>query len=85
MAPDYDLSKLPASDAELWICLQADIIVGQIMADQAARLGFPPALGHCIVSAMTEMPQAIFNNGWRELDVEASSHESHEDSSSCLE
>jgi hypothetical protein len=50
MAPDYDLSKLPASDADLWIYLQADTICGQIMADQAARLGFPPSLGDCIAS-----------------------------------
>ena len=63
MAPDYDLSKLPASDADIWICIQADTIVGQIMADQAARLGFPPALGNCIASAMIDKPQAIFNNG----------------------
>ena len=30
---------------ELWICLQVDVIFGQIMADQAERLGFPLALG----------------------------------------
>jgi hypothetical protein len=63
MAPDYDLSNLETSQADLWIYLQADAIFGQIMADQAERLGFPLALGHCIVSAMTEKPQAIFNNG----------------------
>ena len=63
MAPDYDLSKLPTSEADLWIYLQADAIYGQIMADQAERLGFPLALGDSIVSAMTEKPQAIFNNG----------------------
>jgi hypothetical protein len=63
MAPDYDLSNLPTDQAEVWICLQADVIYGQIMADQAERLGFPLALGHSIVSAMTEKPQAIFNSG----------------------
>jgi hypothetical protein len=63
MAPDYDLSKLPATDADLWICLQADVIIGQIMANQAERLGFPPTLGKRIVSAMTTKPEAIFNNG----------------------
>ena len=63
MAPDYDLSKLPAPEADLWIYLQADVICGQIMADQAERLGFPLALGDSIVSSMTEKPQAIFNNG----------------------
>ena len=63
MAPDYDLSQLPTRQADLWICLQADVIFGQIMADQAERLGFPLALGQTIVSAMTQKPQAIFNNG----------------------
>jgi hypothetical protein len=63
MAPDYDLSKLPASEADLWIYLQADVIIGQIMANQAERLGFPRALGKRIISAMTVKPQAIFNNG----------------------
>ena len=62
MAPDFDLSKLPVRDADLWIYLQADAICGQIMADQAERLGFPQALGYSIASAMTEKPQAIFNN-----------------------
>jgi len=63
MAPDYDLSNLPTSHLDLWIHLQVDAIFGQIMADQAERLGFPLALGDCIVSAMTVKPQAIFNNG----------------------
>lgn len=63
MAPDYDLLTLPTEQADLWICLQADVIFGQITADQADRLGFPLALGQRIVSAMTAKPQAIFNNG----------------------
>ena len=63
MAPDYDLSKLPVCDADLWIYLQADTIFGQIMADQAERVGFPLDQVDTIVSAMTTKPQAIFNNG----------------------
>jgi len=63
MAPDFDLSNLPVSDADLWICLQADNIFGQIMADQAERLGFPPALGDSIASALVDKPQGVFNNG----------------------
>ncbi|MGD1102201.1 MAG: hypothetical protein ABSA59_09055 [Terriglobia bacterium] len=63
MVPDYDLSNLQTSQADLWIYLQVDAIFGQIMADQAERLGSPLARGDCIVSAMTEKPQAIFNNG----------------------
>ncbi len=62
MAPDYDLSNLPTAQADLWIYLQVDAIFGQIMADQAERLGFPPRSRGCIVSAMTEKRQAIFNN-----------------------
>ena len=63
MSPDFDLSNLPTSDADLWICLQADTIFGQIMAEQAARLGFAPALGDSIASAMTDKPRGIFNTG----------------------
>jgi selenophosphate synthetase-related protein len=63
MAPDYDLSTLPSEQVDLWICLQADAICGQIIADQAARLGFPLALVDCIVASMAAKPQAIFNNG----------------------
>ena len=67
MVADYDLSNLPTDQADLWICLQADDICTQIMAAQAERLGFPVALGHRIVSAMTQKPQAIFTtlNGER--------------------
>jgi hypothetical protein len=68
MAPDYDLSNLETSQVDLWIYLQFDAIFGQIMADQAERLGFPLAVGDCIVSAVTEKPQAIFNNGKRGAD-----------------
>jgi len=63
MAPDYDLSNREASQANLWIYLQFDAIFGQIMAGQAERLGFPLAQADCIVSAVAEKPQAIFNNG----------------------
>jgi hypothetical protein len=69
MAPDYDLSNLPTSQVELWIYLQLDAIFVQIMAFQAERLGFPLALGHIIVSAMTAKPQGIFSNGLRGVDV----------------
>ncbi len=60
MIADYDLSNLPTDQAEVWICLQADAIRGQIMAAQADRLGFPLISGHRIVSAMTQKQQAIF-------------------------
>ena len=63
MTPDYDLSKLPASDADLWIYLQSDVIFSQIMADQAIRLGFPVALGTRIVAVRPHKPQGMFNNG----------------------
>ena len=68
MAPDYDLSNLETSQADLWICLQFDAIFGQIMADQAERLGFAPVEGDCIISAVTEKPQAAFDNRKRGAD-----------------
>jgi hypothetical protein len=68
MAPDYDLSNLETSQVDLWIYLQFDAILGQIKAAQAERLGFPLLVGDCIVSAVTEKPQVIFNNWKREAD-----------------
>jgi hypothetical protein len=62
MAPDYDLSNLPTSHVDLWIHLQVDAIFGQIMADQAERLGFPLALGDCTVAALTAKPPARLNS-----------------------
>ena len=56
MIADYDLSNLQNDQAEVWICLRADAIFGQIVAAQAERLGFPLALRRGIVSAIT--PQA---------------------------
>jgi len=43
--PAYDLSNLRTEQADLWIHLQVDAIFGQIMADQAERLGFPLVQG----------------------------------------
>ena len=63
MTPDYDLSNLPTSEVELRIYLQSEFIFGQIVADQAERLGLPRALGDSMVSVMTSKPQALFNNG----------------------
>jgi len=60
MVVDYDLSSLPTDQAELWVCLHADNICAQIMAAQAERLGFPLALGHHIVAAMTQKQQSVF-------------------------
>ena len=59
MVVDYDLSDLPYHQAEVWICLQANAICGQIMAAQAERLGFPLVLGDRIVSAMARKPQTM--------------------------
>ena len=69
MTPDYDLSNLPSSEADLWICLQVDAILGQILADQAERLGFSLARGDCTVAALTEKPQAILNSAYRGADA----------------
>lgn len=69
MAPDYDLSNLPTAQADLWIHLQVDAILGQILAEQAERLGFPLALGNCTVVALTEKPQVILNSAQWGADV----------------
>jgi len=69
MASDFDLSKWPAEQAELWVYLQLDAIFGQILADQVERLGFSLAPGDCIVSALTAKPPGLFNNGYGEVDV----------------
>jgi hypothetical protein len=69
MAPDYDLSNLPASQVDLWLYLQVDTILGQIMAEQAERLGFPFVLGDCIVSTLREKPQVILNSAYGGADV----------------
>ena len=37
MAPDYDLSSLQTWQADLWIHLQVDVVLAQILADQAKR------------------------------------------------
>jgi hypothetical protein len=62
MAPDFDLSNLPSSQVDMWLFLQSGDILGQIMADQAERVGFSLALGDRSVSAIKAKPQAIFNN-----------------------
>ena len=61
MTPDYDLSNMPTSHIDLWMYLQGNAIFGQIMDDQAERLGFPIALRDCTVAALTEMPPARLN------------------------
>ena len=63
MTPDYDLSNLHTDQTDLWICLQVDVILGHILADQAGRLGSPLARGDCSVAALTEKPPARLNSG----------------------
>jgi len=63
MVADYDLSQMPSDQAEVWMCLRADAIYGQIVVAQAERLGFPLVLGRSFISAMIQRPQASFNNG----------------------
>ena len=53
----------------MWIYLQVDAIFGQIVADQAERLGFPFAPGHSIVSTATRRSLAIFSNRLRGVGV----------------
>jgi len=47
MTPDYDLSILHTDQAELWIYLRFDAILGEILADQSERWASPLTLGDC--------------------------------------
>ena len=69
MAPDYDLSSLSTELVILWIGLHAGAFFGQILADQAERLGTPLALRRRDISARKENPQGIFSNGLRGVDA----------------
>jgi hypothetical protein len=40
MRPDYDLSGLETSQADLWLSFQADAIRAEILDGQAKRQGF---------------------------------------------
>jgi len=61
MTPDYDLSNLETSQADLWLFLRVDTIRAEILVDQAKRLTLPLAPGSCAVAAVTEKPQATLN------------------------
>ena len=69
MAPDYDLSSLETSQADLWLFLRVDAIRAEILAEQAKRLALPLALGRCALAAITEKPQATLNSVQPGADV----------------
>jgi hypothetical protein len=69
MTPDYDLSNLETSQADLWLFLQVEPIRAEIVADQAKRLALPLALGSCAVAAITGKPQAEPNSVQPGVDV----------------
>jgi hypothetical protein len=69
MAPDYDLSSLETSQADLWLFLRVDAIRAEILAAQAKRLALPLALGSCALAAITEKPQATLNSVQPGADV----------------
>jgi len=62
MTPDYDLSNLETSQADLWLFLRVGAIRAEILADRAKRPAWPLALGICAVAAITEEPQATLNS-----------------------
>ena len=62
MAPDYDLSNLETSQVDLWIQLELVDIFSQMKADQPERRAFAHVVGRCIASAVTEKPQAAFDD-----------------------
>jgi hypothetical protein len=45
MTPDYDLTNLQIDQADLWIYLQVDAILAELLADQPERRASPLALG----------------------------------------
>jgi hypothetical protein len=47
MTPDYDLSNLHTDQADLWMYLQVDAILSEILADQPERRASPLTLGDC--------------------------------------
>jgi len=62
--PDYDLSGLEVSQADLWLCFQDGAIRGEIAADQEKRLGFSLAGGNgleeiCGLFAQPVSPESI--------------------------
>lgn len=63
MTPDYDLSSLHTDQADLWIYLQVEAILAELLADQPERLGSPLALRDCSVAALTAKPPARLNSG----------------------
>ena len=72
MTPDYDLSNLETSQADLWLLLRVDAIRAEILADQGKRLALPLALGSRAVAAITEKPQATLNSVQPGADVQTS-------------
>ena len=62
MDPDYDLSNLETSQVDLWIQLELVDIFSQMKADQPERRAFAHVIGGCIISAVTEKPQAALDN-----------------------
>jgi hypothetical protein len=60
MVVDYDLSKVATDQAESWICLQAEVICGQIRAAQLARMGFPLVYSDRIGCAIPPKQPPIF-------------------------
>jgi hypothetical protein len=72
MTPDYDLSNLETSQADLWLFLRVEAIRAEILADQAKRLALRLGLGICAGAAITEEPQATLNSVQPGADVQAS-------------
>jgi hypothetical protein len=65
MTPDYDLTNLQIDQADLWIYLQVDVILAQILADQTEHRASPLALGtapNFAALTATAKPQAVLNS-----------------------
>jgi len=63
MRPDYDLSGLETSQADLWLFFQADAIRAEILDGQAKRQGFTLCGGSGLEELCGLFTQAVSPGG----------------------
>jgi hypothetical protein len=63
MRPDYDLSGLAISQADLWLFLQADAIRAEILLGQARRQGFTLCGGSGLEELSGLFTQPVYPGG----------------------
>jgi hypothetical protein len=78
MVADYNLSNLPADQAEIWLWARSDEIRGQIMTAQAERLGLPLPLSPLVSLTLREKPHSHFTQFAPAVDAVTSCAENEE-------